>query len=79
MFLSRNVNTDGFKVNTQSHLLPVLATSIKVILCLTSSHDCCLQLISMLIESSGYTCIGTFILVLLIRLTGMLIPGLVKR
>ncbi|KAK3225117.1 hypothetical protein Dsin_004979 [Dipteronia sinensis] len=27
--LDRNVNSDGFKVNTQSHLLPVLATSIK--------------------------------------------------
>ncbi|XP_048228470.1 probable aspartyl aminopeptidase [Ricinus communis] len=27
--LDRNVNTDGFKVNTQSHLLPVLATSVK--------------------------------------------------
>lgn len=29
--VNRGVN-DGFKVNTQSHLLPVLATSIKVIL-----------------------------------------------
>lgn len=29
--MSRGLN-DGFKVNTQSHLLPVLATSIKVIL-----------------------------------------------
>ncbi|KAK4768077.1 hypothetical protein SAY87_003218 [Trapa incisa] len=27
--LDRNVNTDGFKLNTQSHLLPVLATSIQ--------------------------------------------------
>ncbi|KAF5730935.1 aspartyl aminopeptidase family protein [Tripterygium wilfordii] len=27
--LDRNVNNDGFKVNTQSHLVPVLATSIK--------------------------------------------------
>ncbi|KDP30945.1 hypothetical protein JCGZ_11321 [Jatropha curcas] len=27
--LDRNVNTDGFKVNTQSHLLPILATSLK--------------------------------------------------
>ncbi|OWM65483.1 probable aspartyl aminopeptidase [Punica granatum] len=27
--LDRNVNSDGFKVNTQSHLVPVLATSIK--------------------------------------------------
>lgn len=29
--VNRGVN-DGFKVNTQNHLLPVLATSIKVIL-----------------------------------------------
>ncbi|KAH9720776.1 aspartyl aminopeptidase [Citrus sinensis] len=28
--LDRNVNSDGFKVNTQSHLVPILATSIKV-------------------------------------------------
>ncbi|OAY47934.1 probable aspartyl aminopeptidase [Manihot esculenta] len=27
--LDRNVNSDGFKVNTQSHLIPILATSIK--------------------------------------------------
>ncbi|KAJ0048096.1 hypothetical protein Pint_15705 [Pistacia integerrima] len=27
--LDRNVNSDGFKPNTQSHLLPVLATAIK--------------------------------------------------
>ncbi|GAV68233.1 Peptidase_M18 domain-containing protein [Cephalotus follicularis] len=27
--LDRGVNTDGFKLNTQTHLLPVLATSIK--------------------------------------------------
>ncbi|WCJ36233.1 Aspartyl aminopeptidase [Euphorbia peplus] len=27
--LDRNVNSDGFKVNTQNHLLPVLATSVK--------------------------------------------------
>lgn len=27
--LDRNVNSDGFKVNTQSHLVPILATSIK--------------------------------------------------
>jgi aspartyl aminopeptidase len=29
--LNRNVNSDGFKVNTETQLLPVLATSIKVI------------------------------------------------
>uniref|UniRef100_A0A2P2L4H3 Uncharacterized protein MANES_06G117700 n=1 Tax=Rhizophora mucronata TaxID=61149 RepID=A0A2P2L4H3_RHIMU len=27
--LDRAVNTDGFKVNTQSHLVPILATSVK--------------------------------------------------
>ncbi|CAN1267935.1 Probable aspartyl aminopeptidase [Linum perenne] len=27
--LDRNVNSDGFKINTQSHLLPVLATLVK--------------------------------------------------
>ncbi|KAJ4821865.1 hypothetical protein Tsubulata_038438 [Turnera subulata] len=27
--LDRNVNSDGFKVNTQSHLLPILATAVK--------------------------------------------------
>ena len=27
--LDKNVNTNGFKVNTQTHLLPVLATSVK--------------------------------------------------
>jgi hypothetical protein len=32
LLCSVNRGTDGFKVNTQSHLLPVLATSIKVIL-----------------------------------------------
>lgn len=30
ILLSRGVNSDGFKVNTHSHLVPVLATSIKV-------------------------------------------------
>jgi hypothetical protein len=29
--VNRGVN-DGFKVNTQTHLLPILATSIKVVL-----------------------------------------------
>ncbi|KAH9776716.1 aspartyl aminopeptidase [Citrus sinensis] len=28
-FNNRNVNSDGFKVNTQSHLVPILATSLK--------------------------------------------------
>lgn len=41
--MSRGVN-DGFKVNTQSHLLPVLATSVKVIFypCFITSYisDC---------------------------------------
>ena len=32
LLCSMNRGADGFKVNTQSHLLPVLATSIKVIL-----------------------------------------------
>ncbi|XP_021690228.2 probable aspartyl aminopeptidase isoform X2 [Hevea brasiliensis] len=27
--LDRNVNNDGFKVNTQNHLIPILATSVK--------------------------------------------------
>jgi len=31
LILYRGVN-DGFKVNTQTHLLPILATSLKVIL-----------------------------------------------
>lgn len=35
--LDRGVN-DGFKANTQSHLLPVLATSVKVILKLKLSY-----------------------------------------
>lgn len=29
--LNRNVDSDGFKVKTQIHLVPVLATSVKVI------------------------------------------------
>ncbi|KAF2302635.1 hypothetical protein GH714_000506 [Hevea brasiliensis] len=29
--LDRNVNNDGFKVNTQNHLIPILATSVKMI------------------------------------------------
>lgn len=30
--LNRNVNSDGFKPHTQSHLAPVLATAVKVVL-----------------------------------------------
>lgn len=39
--MNRSVD-DGFKVNTQHHLVPVLATSIKVILKLWTFNLCCL-------------------------------------
>ncbi|XP_057480506.1 probable aspartyl aminopeptidase isoform X2 [Actinidia eriantha] len=50
--LDRDVN-DGFKVNTQSHLLPVLATSIKALIDATSSE-------SSLAEETGVRMVALF-------------------